>query len=252
MHRFSASSSRRLAGPCAPALALALVFALACAGCGTSPQDAAAATEPLHCTLVFLKTGPAKGLPAEEQRAAFQGHFDNMGRLAREKRLLLAGPFGQERHDPTLRDIFVLDTADRAEANAVAATDPAARAGIFTLECHDLVTHAPLRAMLDRELQREARLEAEGKEVKPGDYARTYALLFADDAEVALPLLERHPAVLLSGRLDGTRACAIVDAENAAAARTALGDVLDRLRGPAIDDWFATDLVAELPRLMRD
>lgn len=231
-----------------PSLALALLSA----ACGTKgPGDPApeAAVDPLRCTLVFLKTGPAKGLGADEQRAAFQGHFDNMGRLARERQLLVAGPFGKVRHDPALRGIFVLDTHDRTAAKALAETDPAFRAGIFVLDYHDLETHAPLRAMLARELEREAQAQAAGTVTKPGDHARTYALLFADDASTALPLLAAHPAVLLSGRMDGQRAFAIVDAQDAAAGRIALADIAERLGTHVFDDWFATDLVAELPRL---
>src|SRR5689334_20395876 len=69
-------------------------------------------------TLVYLKTGAKTQLSKEEGQAVFAGHFANMQRLAKEKKLLLAGPFGEPKHDINLRGLFVLDTSDEAQAKA--------------------------------------------------------------------------------------------------------------------------------------
>lgn len=217
------------------------------AGC----HSPAGQPEPLHCTLVFLRSGPRQDLPAEERREVFAGHFANMERLAKEGHLLLAGPFDPDRHEPALRGIFVLDTADRTAAEQLAASDPGCRAGVFAASCHDLVTTAPLRQVLARDLERLETAAREGRTLPPGDGGRTYALLLADDGARAEAELVDHPVVVLAGRLDDTRFFALLDAKDAAAARTALGDVASRLGAHTIDDWFGSGNVAELPRLPR-
>ena len=98
-------------------IAAVAALAVLLAGCVGGP-DAAPATE---YTLVLIKTGPrTEPLDKDEQAKVFGGHFANMERLARENRLLVAGPFGTDRSDPTLRGIFVFDTADLAAAQVTA------------------------------------------------------------------------------------------------------------------------------------
>ena len=88
-------------------LAVLCALSAACAATGGRPAER-------ELTLVLLKTGPQSGaLSQEDTKQLFAGHFSNMERLAEERQLLLAGPFGQVRHDDTLRGLFVLDT-DRA------------------------------------------------------------------------------------------------------------------------------------------
>ncbi len=107
-----------------------------------------APTQPrLDATLVVLKTGPrTEPLSTTERASVFGGHFANMERLARAGDLLLAGPYGAERADPTRRGIFVLDTADLGHAHALAETDPGFKAGVFRFDYHALSTAAALRA----------------------------------------------------------------------------------------------------------
>ena len=62
-----------------------------------------------------------------------RGHMANMGRLADEGKLVLAGPFGD---DGNWRDIFILDVKDEAEARAILDTDPAIAAGRLDYELH--------------------------------------------------------------------------------------------------------------------
>lgn len=219
-----------------------------CAATADPPDE-----QPL--TLVLIKTGPKSGtLSPEQTQQLFAGHFENMGRMAEERQLLLAGPFGKTRHDETLRGLFVLDTGDRARAQQIAETDPTAQAGVFTLEYHALSTDAPLRALLERVLAIEAQAKAEGRQRSPGEGARTYVLLTAEDGERARSLLQPLAAphggpVLLLGRLDGTRAFAILDASDVDAAQAALGDVAGQLGPYVLDAWFATGELATMPTL---
>ena len=216
----------------------------------TEPPTPATPAAENALTLVFLKTGPQSGkLPAEEHRRVFQGHFENMERMAREHQLLLAGPFGDTRHDPGLRGIFVFDTGDRARAEAWAATDPPTRAGVFVLEYHDLATAAPLAACRDADLARREEMERAGGPPDPGAGARPYVLLTVEDgarAREVLALKIADGTVLLLARLDGTRALAVLDAKDVADARTKLGPVAERLGDYALDDWYATDRLEHL------
>ncbi len=195
-------------------------------------------------TLVFLMTGPRSGKLAEdENQRAFAGHFSNMERLAGERRLLLAGPFGEPRHDPRLRGIFVLDTADRAQARAWAETDPTVQAGVFELEYHDLATAAPLHEFLETELATEEAMKREGRKRAPGERVRGYVLLTAERGDVArreLAPLVAQARVLLVGRLDGGRAFAILDALDVDGARALLGPITERLGEHVLDAWYAS------------
>ena len=59
--------------------------------------------------------------------------MDNINRLAETKKLVVAGPFGD---NGTLRGIFVFKVASLAEAQALAETDPAVKAGRLALDIH--------------------------------------------------------------------------------------------------------------------
>jgi uncharacterized protein YciI len=61
------------------------------------------------------------------------GHMANMDRLAKEGKLMVAGPFGD---DGNWRGIFILDCETEAEAKALLATDPAINAGRLDYEMH--------------------------------------------------------------------------------------------------------------------
>ncbi|HKR58458.1 MAG TPA: YciI family protein [Pyrinomonadaceae bacterium] len=84
--------------------------------------------------LAFLTRGdkwtPEK-TPATE--AIQKAHMDNINRLAETKKLVVAGPFGD---NGTLRGIFVFKVASLDEAKALAETDPAVQAGRLALDIH--------------------------------------------------------------------------------------------------------------------
>lgn len=199
-------------------------------------------------TLVHLKTGPKQ--PTKEEGAKiFAGHFENMGRLAREGHLLLAGPYGKTKHDPDLRGVFVLATADRATATKLAETDPAVQAGVFVLEYHTFATNAPLERYLARELAIEDQATREGKKLAPGEGGRSYVMLTAENGDAAMSVLAGHPGVLLLGRLDGSKALALLDAKETKDVPTLLGPALDRLGNHVLDGWFGGGQIAKLREL---
>lgn len=83
--------------------------------------------------LAILKTGPNDAtIKGDPRTAAFKGHFDNMGRLANEGKLAIAGPFGQ--NDKAFRGLFILAVPTVDEAKKLAETDPAVKAGIFVVD----------------------------------------------------------------------------------------------------------------------
>lgn len=83
--------------------------------------------------LAILKTGPNDAaVKGEDRTKAFQGHMANIGRLADEGKLAVAGPFGK--NDKTFRGLFVLNVPTVEEAQKLAETDPAIKAGIFAVD----------------------------------------------------------------------------------------------------------------------
>lgn len=84
--------------------------------------------------LGFLTRGP-KWTPEKTPATAElqKAHLANINRLAETKKLVIAGPFGD---DTTLRGIFVFKVASLEEAKALADTDPAVQAGRLAIEMH--------------------------------------------------------------------------------------------------------------------
>lgn len=72
--------------------------------------------------LVILKTGPNKIEDKTVLDSLFKGHMENIGRLAANGKLIVAGPLGK--NDKTYRGIFILDIKSFEEANALLETDP--------------------------------------------------------------------------------------------------------------------------------
>ncbi|MDQ3143089.1 MAG: YciI family protein [Bacteroidota bacterium] len=78
--------------------------------------------------IAFLKTGLAQIIDKDERSKLFQGHFQNMNRLAQEGKLAIAGPF--ETND-FYRGIFILNTPSIDTAKAWTNMDPTIQAGVF-------------------------------------------------------------------------------------------------------------------------
>jgi len=87
--------------------------------------------------LAFLVKGEKWTAETTPQTEEIQKlHMANIHRLADMKKLVVAGPFGD---DGTLRGIFVFRVASLEEARALTLTDPAVQAGRFTLDLHPWV-----------------------------------------------------------------------------------------------------------------
>jgi len=89
---------------------------------------------PMIAYLAFLVRGN-KWTPDKtpETEAIQKAHLANIVRLAGLKKLVVAGPFGD---DGTLRGIFVFRVDSIEEARSLAATDPAVQAGRLALQIH--------------------------------------------------------------------------------------------------------------------
>ncbi|GGF43001.1 YciI family protein [Echinicola rosea] len=95
--------------------------------------------------MAFLKSGPDVEHYSEEERAKIQqGHMEHIGKMATEKKLVLAGPFFGE---GTLRGIFIFDVADINEAEKLTAEDPAVKAGVLKMELVEWYGSAALMAI---------------------------------------------------------------------------------------------------------
>jgi uncharacterized protein YciI len=118
-------------------IAVALVTA---AGHGQAPYDAALAARlgadengMKTYVMAFLKAGPNRNRPREEAQKLQAAHRANINRLAKEGKLVLAGPFAD---NGELRGIYIFDVKTIAEAEALTKTDPAIQAGQLVMELH--------------------------------------------------------------------------------------------------------------------
>jgi uncharacterized protein YciI len=87
-----------------------------------------------HYVLVILKTAPKRMPDGKGRDAMFAGHFANIERLAKEGKLVLAGPFGDAPEH--WRGLFLFAVPDVAEAKRLTATDPVIRSGEMIAEYH--------------------------------------------------------------------------------------------------------------------
>lgn len=85
-----------------------------------------------YYSFVLLKMGATKITDKDSVNRLFDGHMKNIQRLAKEKKLIVAGPFGKNERD--YRGIFILNVKTIKEAEALLATDPAIKAGLLISE----------------------------------------------------------------------------------------------------------------------
>jgi uncharacterized protein len=90
---------------------------------------------------VLLKTGKTKIEDPDKSKEVFAGHMANMSRLAKEGKLVLAGPFVD---GDSKRGLFILNVATIEEAEELVKTDPGVIAGVFDYELTKLYCSAAL------------------------------------------------------------------------------------------------------------
>ena len=81
--------------------------------------------------MAFLKRGPNNEMSKEESDKLQRSHLDNIGKLAEEGKLVLAGPFMS---DGDLKGIYIFNVKTIDEAKALVETDPAIKAGSLVME----------------------------------------------------------------------------------------------------------------------
>jgi len=81
--------------------------------------------------LVILKTGAATP-DKKVSDSLFNGHMANIGRLATEGKLVVAGPF--KKNEKNYRGIFIFNVKTIDEAKELLVTDPAVKAKVLDAE----------------------------------------------------------------------------------------------------------------------
>ncbi len=105
--------------------------------------------------LTILKTGSNQTKDKTVTDSLFRGHMDNIGRLAKEGKLVIAGPI--VKNEKNYRGIFILNASGIDEAQKMVQTDPAIAAHIFDVEFYEwygsaaLPMYLPYHEMISKE-----------------------------------------------------------------------------------------------------
>lgn len=87
--------------------------------------------------MVFLYKGSNRSQDSTETLKIQEAHLANIQRLADEGKLIVAGPFLD---DKDLRGIFIFDSQSEEEVKALVETDPAIITGRLRYEIHPWMT----------------------------------------------------------------------------------------------------------------
>lgn len=80
----------------------------------------------------LLKTGSNTTATKEETQKLFEGHMANINKLAKEGKLIVAGPF--MKNERNYRGIYIFNTSSIEEAKEFVATDPAVQSNLLEAE----------------------------------------------------------------------------------------------------------------------
>ena len=83
---------------------------------------------------VILKTGTNESTNKSLKDSCFTGHMNNINRLVKEKKLIVAGPM--VKNEKSYRGIFILDVSTMEDANLLLETDPAIKAKFLEPELY--------------------------------------------------------------------------------------------------------------------
>lgn len=83
--------------------------------------------------MAFLKKGPNRDQDSTTAAQIQSGHMENIGRMAKEGKLIVAGPFLD---DGEIRGIYIFNVESVEEARKLTETDPAIQAGRLEMELH--------------------------------------------------------------------------------------------------------------------
>ncbi len=96
--------------------------------------------------LVILKSGSQNSADKAFVDSCFTGHMQNIRRLVDLGKLVVAGPIGK--NDSGYRGIFILNTAEIEEANALLQTDPAIKEKLLAADLYPWYGSAALSEYL--------------------------------------------------------------------------------------------------------
>ena len=96
--------------------------------------------------MAFLKRGTNDSISTEDAAKLQNEHMKNIGRMAEEGKLVLAGPFMD---NGDLRGIYIFDVETLAEAEALTNTDPAIQQGVLSMELKEWYGSAAVMAIND-------------------------------------------------------------------------------------------------------
>jgi acetyl esterase/lipase/uncharacterized protein YciI len=97
--------------------------------------------------LVILKTGSNVSDNKALKDSCFSGHLNNINRLVKEKKLIVAGPM--VKNEKSYRGIFILDVSTIEDANLLLETDPAIKAKFLEPELYEWYGSAALPEYLE-------------------------------------------------------------------------------------------------------
>lgn len=104
--------------------------------------------------MAILKTAPGDTVKGPRRDSLFAGHFRNIGRLADQGLLSVAGPIGK--NSMSYRGVFIFNVDNIEEAKKLCETDPSIKAGIFSAELFEWYASAALQetTKIHRTIQR--------------------------------------------------------------------------------------------------
>lgn len=82
--------------------------------------------------LVILKSGSNQVTDKEKMGELFKGHMDNINKLVKDGKMVIAGPLGK--NDKQYRGIFVLNVKSKEEVDALLEGDTAIKEKVFDVE----------------------------------------------------------------------------------------------------------------------
>ena len=97
--------------------------------------------------LVMLSTGDSIIGDKAIVQKHFEGHLKNIGRLADERKLIVAGPLNS--NPKGYRGIFIFDMDDKDQLEKALMTDPAIKAGLLNYTIYNWYGSAALPTYLD-------------------------------------------------------------------------------------------------------
>lgn len=96
---------------------------------------------------VILKTGTNESTDKVLRDSCFTGHMNNIDRLVKEKKLIVAGPM--LKNEKSYRGIFILDVPTMEDARILLETDPAIKAKFLEPELYEWYGSAALSEYIE-------------------------------------------------------------------------------------------------------